>query len=275
MIDTHVHMNVLEPPERDEQLEAARGVGARVFIEVANSAENSLKVAGLANDHDDLYCGVAVHPYRVESYDPSKDNPLLKRLITENSKKMVCVGECGLDYGAVSPQVAEKQRHLFRDMVRLAREFGLPLNLHSERHSAGDLISILREEKGYEVGGIIHNFQGNGELARRFLDLGLYVSAFALIMHPRAERLRGVFRDVPIGQVVIGTDAPVAKLIRTEDSDEPYPHDMDKRCEPRMLRYICDKLAEIKEMPVEEVEAITTLNASRAFGLPGDARPHS
>ena len=267
MIDTHVHMNILDPTERDKQLQATRQSGTKLFIEVSNRAENSVKVVGLANSYNDVYCGVAVHPSRIESYAP-RDIPHLRQLIKENSKKMVCIGECGLDYTDVSPQVAERQRHLFRDMVRLAREFDLPLNLHSERRSAEDLVSILLEEKGYEVGGIVHNFQGDVELARRFQDLNFYVSAYVLIMHPRAERLRGVSRDVPMGQTVISTDAPPAKLLRTDDSNEPYPYDMDKKCEPRMLRYVCDRIAEIKEMNIEEVEAITTLNSTRALRLP-------
>ena len=276
MIDTHVHMNhITEPSERDEQLDAARETGTQLFIEVGSRADNSVKVVDIANSRGDIYCGVAVHPYYVETYDSSKDIALLKGLISENSKKMVCLGECGLHYEGVGSQVAEKQRDLFRDMVRLAREFGLPLNLHSERHSADDLLRILREEKAYEVGGIVHNFQGNLELASRFIDLNLYISAMGFLIHPRADRLRRVFQEASIGQMVISTDAPAAILERADTSDEPYPYDIDKRCEPSLLRYICNKLAEVKEMAVEEVETITTLNAIRALMLPPHARPPS
>lgn len=274
MIDTHVHMNhVTEQSERDEQLDAARETGTRLFIEVGSRADNALKVVEVANSRDDVYCGVAVHPYYVETYDSSKDLALLQRLINENSKKMVCLGECGLHYEGVSSQIAEKQRDLFRDMVRLARDFGLPLNLHSERHSIHDLVRILSEEKAYEIGGIIHNFQGNLELASRFMDLNLYIAAFGLLMHPQADRLRWVFREASIGQMVISTDAPTAILERVDGSDEPYPFDIDKQCEPRLLRHVCDKLAGVKEMAIEEVEAVTTLNAIRSLRLPPHATP--
>ena len=68
--------------------------------------------------------------------------------------------------------------------------------------------------------------------------------------------------------MVMDSDAPGAKLVRMGEGEEPYPHDMDKYSEPRMLRYIADKLAEVKEMPLEELGAITSLNTSRLFNLP-------
>ena len=270
MIDTHTHLSFFEPGDRERQIETAKGLGTRLFVEVAATAENALKVVEFANSRDDVYFGVAVHPWQLDTYESAKDLPLLKKLISENNKA-VCVGECGLDYSEANPQVAEGQRQLFREMIRLAREVGLPLNMHTDRQSSRDLVDILREEKAYEVGGMVHNFAGNLDLARELLDLGCYASACVLIHHPRAERLRGVFGDISIGQLVMDSDAPGAKLIRTEDGDEPYPYDMDKYSEPRMLRYICDKLAEVKGMAVEDVEVITALNAARLFGLPREA----
>jgi len=89
-----------------------------------------------------------------------------------------------------------------------------------------------------------------------------------LIQHPLADRLRKVFRDTSVGQMVMDSDAPGARLERVGDSKDPYPYDMDKFSEPRMLRYICDKLAEVKETDVEYMEIATSLNATRLFNLP-------
>jgi TatD DNase family protein len=268
MIDTHTHLNIFEPADREKQIQTAKELGTSLFIEVAGNAKNAPKVLELANSRDDFYCGVAVHPFSVESYDRDHDIPLFRKLIKENNK-VVCVGECGMDYSASpSTAVAEKMRQEFRDMIRLAREFNLPLNMHTDRLSSRDLLTILREEKGYEVGGMIHNFGGNITQAREYLDMGFYISVSVLIQHPLADRLRTIFHDVSIGQMVMDSDAPGAKLERVGESKEPYPYDMDKHSEPRMLRYICDKLGEVKGLPLETVESITSLNAQRLFRLP-------
>ena len=266
-VDSHVHLTFLSDEEIERQTREARELGTHAFVEVATTAENAVKVVELAESRDDVYCGVAVHPWQVETYSPS-DLPRLRDLIKGHGK-IVCVGECGLDYSRADDRTAEKQRGLLRDMIRLAREFGLPLNMHSERNSFRDLLTILREEKAYEVGGVMHNYQGNLEAAREYLDLGFYVSVCVLIYHPLADRLRGVFGDISLGQLVMDSDAPAGLLVRIGDGDAPYPYDMDKVSEPRMLRYIAEKLAEVKGTAMEDIGALTSLNASRLFRLPG------
>ncbi|MBI2164881.1 MAG: TatD family hydrolase [Chloroflexi bacterium] len=266
LFDTHVHLSSFPPGEREKQIDHARRLGTKVFVEMASNGENAERAVRFAESQRDFYSGVACHPNSVEKYDAARDLPIFKRHIKE-SKKIVCVGECGLDYENATPQRGENQRKLFRDMIRLARESNLPLNMHTDRLSVKDMITVLREEKAYEVGGMIHNFGGNLELARQFLDLGFYISVCVRIHHPLDDRLRGVYRDISIGQMVMDSDAPGAKLIRVGDSKEPYPYDLDTKSEPHFLRYICDKLAELKGLPVETVEAVTTLNAKRLFGL--------
>jgi TatD DNase family protein len=267
LIDSHVHLNIFEASEREKQIDIARGLGTRTFIEMSISAESVTGVLDFAVSRDDSYLGVACHPNLIETYSKEKDLALFKKTIKENQKKVVCIGECGLDYSEADNQTAEKQRDLFRDMIRLAKEHSLPLNMHSDRLSTRDLLTILKEEKAYEVGGMMHNFGGNVEIAREYLDMGFYISVSVLIHHPMADRLRNVFREISLGQMVMDSDAPGAKLIRMGDSKEPYPFDMDKVSEPRMLRYIADKIAEVKEVPIEDVEMATTLNAERLFKI--------
>ena len=266
LIDSHVHLTFLSDDEIERQTREARALGTHAFVEVATTSENAAKVVELAESRDDVYCGVAVHPWQVETYSPS-DLPRLRDLIKGHSK-IVCVGECGLDYSSADGRTAEKQRGLLRDMIGLARESGLPLNMHSDRNSFRDLLTILREEKAYEVGGMMHNYQGNLEAAREYLDQGFYVSVCVLIHHPLADRLRGVFRDISLGQLVMDSDAPAGLLVRMDHGDEPYPHEMDKVSEPRMLRYIAEKLADVKDLALEDIGALTSLNASRLFRLP-------
>ena len=267
IIDTHTHLTNMEPADRERQIKVARELGIGITVDMANRAEIAPRVVELADSRRDVFCGVAVHPHSVETYNPSKDLSLFRRLIQEN-EKVVCVGECGLDYSRGNGERAEKQRKLFRDMIRLAREVRLPLNMHTDRLSSSDLIKILKEERAFEVGGMVHNFGANLEAARSYLDMGFYISISVLVHHPMADRLRNVIKEVSIGQIVMDSDAPAAKLIRTGDSTEPYPFDMDNISELRMLRYICDKIAEVKGLDLQQVEDVTTMNSRRLFRLP-------
>ena len=169
LFDTHVHLSSFEPGEREKQIDTAKGLGTTTFVEVAGSADNVPKAVELAESRDDFYFGVACHPNRVEMYSGEKDLALFRKTFKEHPEKMVCIGECGLDYGEADDQRAEKQRELFRDMIRLARELGLPLNMHSERLCTRDLLTILksrwndaqlRREYGHSQGvlgyGLLH-----------------------------------------------------------------------------------------------------------------------
>lgn len=271
LIDTHIHLSYASAEDRDRSLQAARQNGAEAWIAVSLNAQNARHSVESADAVEGLYCGVGVHPRHLHTYSP--DQLDLFRDLIRSSNNVVCIGETGLDYEGplfgphLTEEERDRQREMFRDMIRLAREFGLPLNMHSDRPSSRDLLTILREEKAYEVGGIMHNFQADVEMAGEYLDLGVYVSASVTIHHPLAERLRRTFKGISIGQIVMDSDSPDYQLPRA-GAEGPFPHDLDKVSEPRVVRYIADKLAELKGMPIEEVEAITTLNAKRLFNLP-------
>ena len=272
LIDSHIHLHYSSTEEMHRNLQRAKEMGAQTFIVVSENAKSARRVVDVTEATDDMYGTVGIHPRHLHTYSPG-DLDTFRELIGK-SKKIVGIGECGLDYEGplfgphTTPDERDRQQQLFRDMIRLGREFGLPLNMHSDRPSHRDLLDILREEKAYEVGGLMHNFQGNVEVAKEYLDMGFYVSASVTIHHPLADRLRSVFREVSIGQIVMDSDSPLYKVPRVGDSQEPYPYDVDKVSEPRMVRYIADKIAELKEMPVEEVEMITSLNVRRLFNLP-------
>jgi len=268
LIDTHVHISQIPSDVVEQQLAEARALGTSLFVEVGTTVEGSRRSLAFAEARDDFLAGVAVHPTRVDQYNADAV-PALTALLG-SSKKIVCIGECGLDYGSTGGDrdKIERQQQMMRDMIRLAREHQLPLNTHCDRESARDLLRILREERAFEVGGMLHNFSGSIDLAQGYLDLGFYVSVCVAFCHPRADRLKNVWKQLPLGQIVLDSDAPGAVVVRTPGDEEPYMYDMDKHSEPRMLRYIANLLAEVKELPVEDVEAVTSLNARRLFRLP-------
>jgi TatD DNase family protein len=272
LIDSHIHFSYKSDEDREHNFQAARELGAGAFVAVASDLEDAKKIVSVAEEVEDLYCGVGVHPRSLDTYSP--DQLDVFRDLIRNSTKVVCIGETGLDYEGpmfgpphLSDDDRAKCRDMFRDMITLAREFDLPLNMHSDRPSSQDLTDIFKEEKAYEVGGMIHNFQASPKEARKLLDLGIYISASVTLHHPLAERLRSVFKELSLGQMVLDSDSPGYVLPRA-GAEGPFPYDMDKVSEPRMVRYIAEKVAELQEIPVEDVESMTSLNARRLFRLP-------
>ncbi len=264
LIDCHIHlpsMRVDEAVDVDQEIQRAREAGVGAWIVTGTTIEDSKAVLDMVKGRDDLFACVGVHPCRVDTYKKGTLKELTE--VVASSPKVVGVGEVGLDYvrTELSPDL---QKKAFREQIRLAREWKLPLNLHTYgKETAMDLVKVLHEERAYNVGGVLHNFMGNHDMAHRLIDMGVYVSVSIVLMHPQAHRLRKVYKELPLGTLVIDTDWPAAFLERTEPGD--YPYDMDKRTALRNLRILADHLAGIKEVSVEQVINVTSMNTLRAF----------
>ena len=167
----------------------------------------------------------------------------------------VAVGECGLDYHYDrSPR--EVQREVFAAQARLAKALGTPLVVHT-READLDTASILERELG-PAGGVIHCFTGDWTAAQRYLALGLYVSLSGVLTFKAADALREAAARIPLDRLLVETDCPFLA---------PVPH-RGKRNEPAFVRYTAARLAELRGIPVAEVEQATTANARRALHLP-------
>lgn len=258
-IDCHIH----QPRGRDldEQVRQARENGVGAWIVTGVTVDESAEVVNLVNGRDDFFACVGVHPTRSTTFDDGSIQKLAD--LAASSPKVVGIGEIGIDYER-SPIPPEVQQRALREQVRLARELKLPVNLHTYgRESAYQLINALEEERAWEVGGVLHNFMGNDEMARRLIDMGIYPSVSVVLMHPPANRLRGVLRNIPLGDLVMDTDWPAAILEGPGASEAPF--DLDKETALINLRRFADKLAEEKELPVEKIMSMIGLNTMRAF----------
>jgi TatD DNase family protein len=165
----------------------------------------------------------------------------------------VAIGEIGLDFHYdYSPR--ETQREVFRRQIRLARDLGLPIVVHS-READDETAGILEEEGARETGGVIHCFTGGLELARRSLDLGLLISFSGILAFPRSEVIQQVAREVPEDRLLVETDAPFLA---------PPPH-RGKRNEPAFVVEVARKLAALRGVSEQALADAAQRNYARLF----------
>jgi TatD DNase family protein len=253
LIDSHCHLDDARyDADREATIARARENGVQHFITIGCDLVTSRAAVALAELHPFISATVGVHPHDVKHI---KEDwyPQLGELA--KSEGVVAYGEIGLDYHYDhSPR--EAQREHFREQIRLARDLHLPIVIHT-RDAQKDTISILKEEKAEEIGGVFHCFSGDAWLAKDALDLGFYLSFSGVLTFQNATMLREIAKTVPIDRILVETDAPYLT---------PVPH-RGKRNEPAYVRHVAEKIAEIHGMGLEKVEEFTLQNTRQLFRL--------
>jgi TatD DNase family protein len=252
LIDTHTHLD--DPrydADREPTIERARQAGVAAFVTIGCDLATSRSAVTLAERHSDIYASIGVHPHEVKHVADGWYDEL--RRLAQN-QKVVAYGEIGLDYH-YNHSAPKEQRERFREQVQLARELRLPVIIHT-REAQEDTISILKEEKASEVGGVFHCFSGDAWLAKDALDLGFYLSFSGILTFQNASMLRDIAKQTPLDRVLIETDCPYLT---------PVPH-RGKRNEPAFVSHVAQQLAEIHpELSFDQISQATTENAKRLF----------
>ena len=252
LIDTHTHLD--DPrydADRDTTIERARQAGVGAFVTIGCDLATSRSAVTLADHHPDIYASIGVHPHEVKHIADGWYDEL--RRLAQN-QKVVAYGEIGLDYH-YNHSTPKEQRERFREQVQLARELRLPVIIHT-REAQEDTISILKEEKAAEVGGVFHCFSGDAWLAKDALDLGFYLSFSGILTFQNASMLRDIAKQTPLDRVLIETDCPYLT---------PVPH-RGKRNEPAFVSHVAQQLAEIHpELSLDQISQATTENTKRLF----------
>jgi TatD DNase family protein len=241
--------------DREEVLARAREAGIETILSLAMVDENDSyrKAFPLIAAHENLFTAVGCHPHDAKIFDERGGEDLLKGLAAR--PRLLAIGEIGLDYHYnLSPP--EVQRDVFRRQIRVARELSLPIIVH-HREAESDLGTVLEEEKVSEVGGILHSFTSNLETAERAIEMGFLISFSGILTFKTAAPLREVARRLPLDRLLVESDCPYLA---------PLPH-RGKRNEPAFVRHTLRCLAEVKGLPIEEVERATDLNFRRFFVL--------
>jgi TatD DNase family protein len=253
LFDTHAHYDDEKFTEdRFDVIEKAHSSGVSYIINAATdikSCEESLKFAG---KYDYVYAAVGIHPHEVGDVD---DSTLIEVAKFAKEDKVVAIGEIGLDY-YYDTAPREVQRHWFAQQVNLARELKLPIIVH-DRDAHQDSIDIIKAQKASEVGGVFHCYSGSLEMAKELLGYNFYISVGGSLTFKNAKKLIEVVRWIPMERLLIETDCPYLT---------PEPH-RGKRNDSSYVKFVAEKVAEIKQMGFEEVAEATLKNAKELFKI--------
>jgi TatD DNase family protein len=252
LIDSHCHLDFPQlAADETGVLSRARGAGVGGMLTIGTRLDQFDAVRAIAERHANVWCSVGVHPHEAKEEGQRTPDRLLA---AAGHPKVIGIGETGLDfYYEHSPRA--EQAESFRSHIAAARESGLPLIVHT-RDADRETGDILEEE--YAKGpftGLIHCFSSGPELARRALELGLYISISGIVTFKAAEELRVLVRDLPIDRLLVETDAPYLA---------PVPR-RGKTNEPAFVAYTAAKVAELKGVTPEALERATTDNFFRLF----------
>jgi TatD DNase family protein len=253
LFDTHAHLHF--PQFADDLpavLERARAAGVRRLVTIGTDVETTRAALDLAGRVRDVWAAAGIHPHDATSGDEAAVDEIA-RLAAEPA--VVAVGEIGLDhFRNLSPP--DTQARVFRALIGLGHRLGKPLLIHC-REAHAEVLTILTEERAAEVGGIMHCFSGDVEIARRCLDLGFLISLAGPVTYPNARALPEVARFVPGDRLVIETDCPFL----------PPQGYRGQRNEPAYLAVTAAKVAELRGEPMEQLAARCSANACALFGV--------
>ena len=219
LADSHTHLDQYQPEEVPDILQRAGDSGVELVVTAGVTEESSLKCIDLANRYDSIYAGVGIHPMDVA--EPMSEAAYQRfRSMALDNPKVVCISEVGLDFSEGMPD-QEMQVQVLRQHVRLARELDLPVVFHSREYPGRmddhyRTLQVLQEENVHEVGGAMHYFQWDADVAKVCLEMGLTVSIGKPLL--RLPQLQETVKDIPLGQHCSGDRCLPAILQAQQDA---------------------------------------------------------
>lgn len=271
MIDSHCHLTDKQFAEdRDAVIRRAVAAGVVRMVTIADSLEESEQCVSLTEKYEHIFCSIGVHPHNAMKWRMTNDQSLMTTLrgLVASSKKVVALGETGLDYHvkpvAGSGHVArhydfsprDAQRQAFQEQLELAKELRLPAVVHC-REAVTDVWATVDAVRPEEL--VLHCCTEKWEDVRRFVDRGYFLSFTGIATYPQSEDVRRTIRMCPLEQMMVETDAPYLA---------PVPY-RGKRNEPAYVMEVAKAIAQMKGVTLEEVDRVTTGNAMRFFHIPG------
>ncbi len=255
--DTHAHYDDSQfENDREEILKKIFKAGVTKCIDVGCDIETSKKAIEIAQSHDFIYAICGIHPNEISKTknEIKKDILQIQNIISEQ-KKVVAIGEIGLDYHYEDGPLKELQKYAFIEQIDLANNLDLPICIHT-RDAIDDTISIIRQ---YEIkkGGILHCCPFNRELVKHGLNKGLHIAFGGTTTFKNAKNASEIVQMVPDNKILIETDCPYL-------APEPY---RGTRNDSSNLKHIVEKIAQIRGTEPEYIAKITYENANNLFGL--------
>ncbi len=254
LIDTHCHLDFKDfDNDRELVIRRAKEEGISSIINVGSSLLGTKRSVELAEENDFIFAAAGIHPHEA---DKIKDKDLELFRTYFNSKKVVAVGEIGLDYYR-NLSSKDNQKKLFIKLLQEAKKRNLPIIIHN-REAHKDILSILKDVMPSPIKGVMHCFSGDEKLLEECLALGLFISFTCNLTFKNAGKLREIAKVAPIDKLLLETDAPFL-------APQAF---RGKRNEPSYVKYLRDEIARIKNLSIDEVTKITTDNAKKLFKLP-------
>jgi TatD DNase family protein len=261
LIDSHAHIDFPQfTDDREAMLQRAReaGVGTLLAIGTGPGPEKLDAALPYAEQHNWIYTSVGVHPHDAKEVTPQHLDELAR---LAQHPKVIAWGEIGLDY-FYDHSPRDVQAAVFRSQMELAHRAKLPIIIHC-RDAWDDCLSLIeRHWKPTGLGGILHCFTGTIDHARRGMDMGFLISFAGNSTYPKTQNLRDVAKELPLGGILIETDAPYL-------APQAY---RGKRNEPAYVAEVAKSLAAVRNLPPEEIAAATADNFRRLFRI---ARPEA
>jgi TatD DNase family protein len=252
MIDTHCH---LTDPRLAEQLDGvlkrASSVGVRQMITIGTDLDDAMRCIELCRAIPNVRCAVGIHPNHSGEV-PIEDLPQLRQLQFDPS--VVALGEMGLDYfHKFAPR--DRQKNVFEFQLELAAELNRPVVIHA-REAIDDTLTIMC---GFpSVRAVFHCFTGSSEEAKKILDAGYLLGFTGAVTYKKSDPIRAAAALTPCDRILVETDAPYLS---------PEPVRNQKTNEPSFVMHVATVVAKVRGISVDELDRLTTANASKFFGL--------
>lgn len=252
MIDSHCHINSRDfEGIRDDVLREAEKAGIHTIIDIGADIGSSERAVEMARQYDMIYATVGVHPHDARNLD---DDAFERLKVLAAEERVVAIGEIGLDfYRDLSPRPVQKV--VFHKQMQLAVEFKLPVVIHT-REAFQETLLIVAEYADLLPGGVFHCFPGDVNEAQQVIELGFLIGVGGVVTYEKSCMSR-VACEIPLDKMILETDAPYLT---------PVPH-RGKKNRPAYVRYVCDKVAQLRGISPAEVEKVTDRTCQKLFHL--------
>ena len=249
IFDSHAHYDDdWFDEDRDELLASIQNKGVCGIVNNSVNLETAAKSIEFAEKYDFMYAAVGFHPENIENMPENYLDSLAK--LCEH-KKVVAIGETGLDYHWDTPR--DIQKIVFEEQIKLSLDLDMPLVVH-DREAHGDTFDYLRK---YKPKALVHCFSGSVELMREAIKMGMYISLGGVVTFKNARQSVEVASEIPLDRLLLETDAPYMA---------PVPF-RGKRCDSSMILYSAEKIASLRNIGIQELLDITCENAKRFYGI--------
>ena len=254
IFETHAHYDDEKfDPDRVELLShLLRENNIGKIVNVGATFKGCKESIALAEKYDDVYAAIGIHP---EEIDEINDEVIEWLRQNSSNPKVVAIGEIGLDYYWVKEEEQRaKQRLWFNKQMDLAKELEMPVIIHS-RDAAEDTLNTIKLYNNSHVKGIVHCYSYSKEIAMEYVEMGWYIGVGGVVTFKNAKKLVETVEDIPLESIVLETDCPYMA---------PVPH-RGERNSSIFLSHVAEKIAEIKNISVAEVENVTYQNALNIY----------